>query len=223
MENKHTYSVIEQYFYTGTRVGESYYVGTVTTLHPVREGVVFVQDGRKYTYNGFMFVYTGKAVGMGNDLFVYEGSNKISLMHRFYPRLGSCRRDMDDKPTELTRSDVMAYWSKQIVACKNNEPSKVRYAHAAYKNKEKKMTKHFNGFERGDVGGYFAVSRRWDEDADDYVLELRAPRFDSDGEARKLTRDRHELENTLREECGEKEYLIVKFCDVMHLELNSKM
>lgn len=84
------------------------------------------------------------------------------------------------------------------------------------------MGPNFRQFTRGDVGGYMAICRQWNEDANCYELDIFTPRTKM-GNGSILHTCRDALEKEIKESCADTEYLIVTFQDYVNMELRSAL
>lgn len=190
----------------------------------VEKGDILCWDGDYYLHDGVRLNFERVSSDLHRALFMFGGQCQSGAVYRF--KLGS--RETVGVVREAIRhmdagADIPAFANTSSGAgdrLSNKRARGTEHAHETMQGDDMQHT--FKHFTRGDIGGYMAICRRWNDDLNDYELEIFAPRTTA-GNSSVLYTCRDKLEQEIKETCADTEYLIVTFQDYVNMELRSAL
>lgn len=190
----------------------------------LEKGDILCWDGDYYVHDGVRLNFERVSSDLHRALFMFGGDCQDGTVYRF--ALGS--RETVGVVREAIRhmdagAGIPVFTDTCFSAWDRLGNKRARGTEHAHETKQGDNMQHtFKHFTRGDIGGYMAICRRWNEDLNDYELELFTPRAPL-GNRDILYTCRDKLEQEIKETCSDTEYLIVTFQDYVNMELRSAL
>lgn len=187
----------------------------------VEKGDILCWDGEYYLHDGVRLNFERVSESWRLALDVFTHGCQSGMLYRFV----RCKLEAVCVVQEAVRHmvGIPAFTNTCSGAWDRLGNKTARGTEHAHETKQGDDMQHtFKHFTRGDIGGYMAICRRWNQGTRQYELEIFAPRT-AVGNADLLYRCRDKLEQEIKETCADTEYLIVTFQDYVNMELRSAL